>query len=250
MRDFDMGDAWRQIVAMFQGNRDVLLTLAGLFFFVPNLLLNFMSKEPPQPAEGATLNDMMQQISAYYTDNLPWFAVVFVATGLGALVIWRHLLAPGGTSLGSALSVATALLLSYLGGAILAGFGVAVGLLAFLIPGLYLQARLSLMGPTMAAEHRLNPIDALMKSWSYTRNNGFLILLFSLAVLVIGMIAMMIAQAIFGTLFALILPEPTANIGDQIIRAVLSAAISLVSTLLLAAIYRQLGQTNDGAAFR
>lgn len=241
MRRFDMGDAWVQTVAMLKGNREVLLIIAGLFFFVPSLLWSLMLGPPPQPEAGADLNRIIQVLGDYFRPATPWLLLAVVASVIGSLAIWRLMLARGGTSVGGALGVAVALFLGYIGASLLAGIATFFGLLAFIIPGLYLSARLSLTGPYMAATDTKNPIEALSASWNMTQNQGWWILLFVVIIAIVGSILVAIVETVFGGLFALTLPEGLANTLGLIVEGLFGAALSTVMVVAYAAIYRQLG---------
>lgn len=249
MRSFDMGEAWQQVVAMFKGNREVLITVAGLFFFIPTLIVSLINGDPPQPEAGTAPEVVLSQMLDYFREAAPTLFLSAVASIIGTIAIWRLLLAPGGTSLGSALGVGATLFLSYLVASLLSGLAVGLGFLLLIVPGLYLYARLSLVGPAMAAEKMMNPIAAIQASWEATRNKGWVILAFIIVVALVGVIVMLIAGSVFGGLFALILPENIANMGGKTVDAILSAALSLAIALVVAAIYRQVGPQRQVETF-
>lgn len=249
MRNFDMGEAWQQVAAMFRGNREILVTVAGLFFFLPTLIFSLYYPEPPVSVPGETLQQMLDRVTEYYRVAAPGLVLASLVSMVGNLAIWRLLLAEGGTSLGGALSTALTLFVSYFIASILSGFAIGLGLLLLFVPGLYLICRFGLVGPAMVAEHIMSPIKGLTASWDYTRNNGMMILLFLVIVTIVGVIATIIAGAIFGALFALLLPENIANIGNKTIQALLSSGLSLIFTLAMTSIYRQLGPYKNNETF-
>lgn len=249
MASFDMGEAWKQVVAMFKGNREILLTVGGLFFFLPTLAFSLYAGLPPEPTPGATPQQFFPMFMEYYRQVAPALFIASIISMIGNLALWRLLLAPGGTSLGGALGTAAALFLSYLAASFLSGIALMIGFLLLIIPGLYLAGRLSLIGPVMAANDVKNPITAIQDSWNYTRNNGWAILGFMIVVGLVGGVAMMISGAIFGALFALILPASVANVANQVVQAFLSAGLSLIMLLVVTSIYRQLGPTKNQETF-
>ena len=54
---FNMSEAWRDATAMMSGNREVLLIVAGLFFFLPSLVL------------GLALGDVQSEVESLATGN-------------------------------------------------------------------------------------------------------------------------------------------------------------------------------------
>lgn len=241
MRKFDMGEAWQQVAAMFRGNREILITVAGLFFFLPTLIFTLVYPEPPVSVPGETSQQMIDNMMGYYRTVAPGLLLSSLVSIIGNLAIWRLLLAEGGTSLGGALSLSLTLFVSYIAASIISGFAIGLGFILLIVPGLYLACRLGLIGPAMMAEKIMNPVTAITASWNYTRNNGLIILLFFVILVIVGSIAIIIAGAIFGALFALLLPENIANIGNKTIQSLLGSGLSLIMTLAMASVYRQLG---------
>lgn len=250
MAKFDMGEAWKQVVAMFKGNRDILLAVGGLFLFLPTLAFGLYYGVPPEPAAGASPEQAFTQVFEYYQLVAPGLLVVSVVSMIGNLVIWRLLLAPGGTTLGGAIGTAASLFFSYLAASFLTGIPIMFGLFLLIIPGLYLASRFSLVGPAMAAEQLMNPITAIQASWNYTRNNGWSILGFLIVFGLLCGIGVVIITAIFGAIFALALPQGAANIANQVVQALFSTAFSVTVTLVIASIYRQLGPTKSVETFK
>lgn len=249
MQRFDMGDAWVQTVAMVKSNREILITIAGLFFFVPSLLWSLMLGPPPTPEQGADINTIVQQFSDYLSPGAPWIFLAAICSIIGSLAIWRMLLARGGTSVGAALGVTLALLISYLAASLVVGLVTFFGFLAFIIPGLYLTARFSLTGPYMTATETKNPIDAISASWNITASSGWWILLFIFIVAIVGAIIVTIIETVFGGLFALTLPEGLANTLNKVVEALSGAALSTVMVVSYAAIYLQLRPTKQVETF-
>ena len=249
MQRFDMGDAWVQTVAMLKANREILLVVAGFFFFVPSLLWSLMAGDPPQPEQGADITKIAQQWSDYFRPAAPWVFLASLASIVGSLAIWRLMLARGGTSVGNALSVSLALFFSYFIASLLVGVISFIGFLALIIPGLYLSSRYSLTGPYMAATEVKNPINAMAVSWAMTKNSGWWILLYIVIVALVGWIVVTIVGTVFGGLFALTLPEGLANTLSKIVEALFNAAFSTVMIVSYAAIYRQLDPAKQVGTF-
>lgn len=239
MQRFDMGQAWTQTVAMIQGNRESLLIIGGLFFFVPTLLWTLMAGPMPEPAPEASLTTAIQQYSDYFKEAAPWIVVASLIGIVGSLTIWRLLLARGGTSVGASLQLALLLFIGYVAASVIVGLATTIGFILFIIPGLYLTARLCLTGAYMAATQSKNPVEAIGASWGLTKHTGWWILLFIIILILVGSILMGILQTVFGGIFALTLPENIANILSMTVDALIGAVFSIVMTVSYAAIYRQ-----------
>ncbi len=84
---------------------------------------------------------------------------------------------------------------------LLAGIGVALGLVALIVPGLFLLTRWIVVTPAIVLEG-LGPTDALRRSWGLVRGNGWTVF----GVILVTIILAAIAQTLFTTLF-LFLPD-------------------------------------------
>ncbi|MCL5016572.1 MAG: hypothetical protein M1441_00300, partial [Candidatus Parvarchaeota archaeon] len=71
--------------------------------------------------------------------------------------------------------------LSILATFVLTGLIVGLGTMFFVIPGIYLFVRL-FIAPVSAARDKKNPLDALSKSWSMTKGQGWPIFIITLLV--------------------------------------------------------------------
>lgn len=95
-------------------------------------------------------------------------------------------------------------------------------LLILFFGGIYLLARLSIMGPEMAAHNSLNPFAAAGRSWTATQGNGWMIALYFVVAYIIFFIAYFLLAGIaaaagnsgaVGTIIALIVLLPVFVIG-------------------------------------
>lgn len=112
---------------------------------------------------------------------------------------------------------------------------VSIGLLAFLLPGIFLAICFYFVRPLIAIEDR-NAIDAMVESWRLSKGNRFAIL-----VLLIGAVVIYAAISIAGTLGALALSALSAA---GIVVSVTFAAVANVFWLAVSArAYAQLRET-------
>jgi hypothetical protein len=168
LHTLSFGQLWPETLAVARGHADLLLPVAGLFLFMPQLILNrrFGDVEPS---------------ALFGADRVAGdIAVVALVVGLsliGQLVISFIAVHNGtaGRSLGDLLRGSLALLLPMLALTLLQGMAVGFGLLFLILPGLFLLARFALSVPLIATSRR-DPIDALATSWRLTDGHSFQIM--------------------------------------------------------------------------
>jgi MFS family permease len=272
---FNMSEAWRDATAMMSGNREVLLIVAGLFFFLPSLVLNFAMGDPrnvavadPQAAEAA--------VAATYTQwwwLLGLISVVSVVGSLALLALLRDherptvaeaikaglvgLLPAIGTYVLMALG---ALLIIVLTSAILGPvFGVdsanptvgqlvPIATIALLIL-IYPAVKFSLSTPVIAIDKVRNPIKILARSWRLTKGNSFRLFLFYFLLGVVYLVVGMVVAIVVGA-FNLVAGPGAGLIISALIAGALSAATSVVAVAVIAAAHRQLAGPSAEAATR
>ena len=146
----------------------------------------------------------------------------------GNFAVWRHGLSNGSISAGEALvyglkacfpsllffvvGYLAVILCAILIGAIIGGIGSVVGNsvffgivaavfgLAVLAGFIYLLARLSIMGPLMADQNKLNPFTAAGQSWRATNGNGWMIALFFVLCYIVFSVVYFVAAMIAGAI--------------------------------------------------
>jgi hypothetical protein len=261
---FEMGRAWNDAVALLRANQQVVLIVAGVFFFLPYLaLILFMPDYAAAlgtsgTAQPGNINEALAEIGRVYGDI--WWALILmgVVQGVGMLGLLALLTDRNRPTVGEALVIGAKCFLPYLGAQILqtilialvilipvlvggaagVGVGVVVGLLA-VVAIIYLFTKFSLTVPVIVVEGVLNPVTALARSWSLTKGNslrlfGFYLLLF-IALVVVSIvlgIVMGVIGALAGSDGALIVSGLSNGIINMIAIAVFLA--------VLAAVHRQL----------
>jgi hypothetical protein len=83
---FDMNRAWREAAEMVTANREVLLIVAGLFFFLPSLAFALFVPAPV-PASGMAPEAAMNMLTKFYSDNAFWLLAMAVAQTVGFLTV-------------------------------------------------------------------------------------------------------------------------------------------------------------------
>lgn len=261
--DLDTSKAWGQASATVSANKEVLVALAGVFFFLPSLALALFFPQPEPPA-GAEPKQLLEIMGAFYRQIGPYMAAATLVQVLGQLSVLTLTAQAGRATVGDAIRAAAGGLLPYLGaqilvvlatmvvfgvvamlGAVSVALAVVAGLLV-LIAAIWAAIRLSLIPVVIAVEGQRNPVAVLRRSWELTRGNAGRILLFvvilALAVLVISIVA----SAVVGIVLALVGGVETARIGGSVIAALVGAGFTVYTTICFAAIHAQLAG-NSGA---
>ena len=213
---FDGNQAWKRASAMVAANRELLLALGGVFFFLPSLALIMLFKQPKVPP-GATAEQMVPVLQAFLTTMAPWFLLGSAIQAVGQLTLIGLFGHGRRSTVGEALRRGLASLPSFLAVQLISGFvmmsvltlamsaGSLVTPLLGAALGFYLMvqiyARLIAAGPVIVVERRLNPFAALGRAIRLSRGNGLRIgnflfllalgafLLLSVLSIVVGIIA-------------------------------------------------------------
>jgi len=260
----DMGRAWSDATALLAGNRNVVMVVAGVFFFLPYFAIVLLVPETMQPqaqmgADPADAEQAMQMLGQLYADNWWVFVIIGVAQAIGMLALMTLLtdrnrptvgeaIARGGRGflcyIGAQIIFALALglvvvLLIALGTAIAGNQGaVLTGVIAFVI-GVYLFIKFSLVTPVIAIDGILNPIRILQRSWQLTKGNSFRLLgFYVLLFLALGILSAVITMVV-GVLFAA-MGGQLELIGNGLFAALLNAVFVVIFLAVLAGIHRQL----------
>lgn len=273
---FDMSRAWRDATAMIAANREVMLIVAGVFFFLPNvatsLLMPQVEPSVTQPAPTEDIGQILAQLESQLQAALPPGAMLALflsglAQAIGLIALLALLRDDTKPTVGEALKVGIAGLLPYIGAQLLAGLGLGLAIVVLIgIPaaaGLgaiaaifmlaaiplfaYVMIKISLVSPVIAIEKLMNPVAILKRSWSLTKGNSFRLLGYYVLLLIALLVISMVIGIVFG-LFSALLGTGTAF---QLINAVFSGLLSGAATMVLAgvmaAIHRQLAGPSTGS---
>ena len=257
---FDMGAAWQDATTMISRNKEVLLVVAGIFFFLPALVQALLIPGMDQLFTDTTDPETMQaQVLALYTD----WGWLFILTGLLSIVGYLALLsllrdasrptvgdAIKGGFIGLLPAIGTyilfVLLISLIAGlAIGAGagsgsvaVGIVFGLVAF-IAVVYISVKTSLAAPVVALDREYNPIKVFARSWKLTKGNSLRIFLFFFLI----MLVYFVISLIVGMIAALVLAALGNTVGlvvAGLLSAFIGTAVAIVLVAVLAAMHRQL----------
>ncbi|MGX7953677.1 glycerophosphoryl diester phosphodiesterase membrane domain-containing protein [Tsuneonella sp. HG249] len=260
---FDMSAAWSEVTRLLSANRQVLLIVAGVFFFLPSVIYGLVFNSELAGLEAAQagepdLEAMTQGFARVFGQYWWILLLTTIVQWFGTLAMLVLLTDRSRPTVGQALGSGLRLLLPYLGAQILmscvfgillllpfaiaasagTGAGVLVGFLA-LVALIYLYTKFLLVAPAVATEGIVNPMVAIGRSWRLTKGNSLRLFLFvfllAVAFIVVGGVASMIA----GLAFALA-GSDAALVGDAIISGLVNALFTAIFVAAVAAAYRQL----------
>lgn len=256
----DTNLAWQNAHAAIKGNREALLAIAGVFFFLPALAFALLYPQPPAAQGTMTPDQAMAFIEKFYRESFPFMLAMTIAQIVGAMTIMRLYAGSDRPTVGDALGKGAvdalfffaAMILVWMAGTLgasvligiaavtgqqaLAGVVVAITLIALLYVGL----RMILVMPVISVEGLRKPIAALQRSWSLTRGNIGRILLFMIVLLLAYAVIVGAASAILGLVLAVVLGAEGAKIAVAIVTSAFGAVFTLYLFTSLAAIHRQL----------
>ncbi len=266
----DLGRAWNEATALIAANKDVVLIVAGVFFFLPNVISTLLlpSQEAmvmQMEAMGANPDpeDMMAMIGDYFAQSW-WIYLVFgliqaagvlgllalltdkarptvgEALGFGVKALVPYLVAQ--ILLGMALVLIPVLLIA-LGAAVNEGVGVLLGMIG-LVVAVYVWIKFSLLSPVIAIEKTMNPVKALGRSWQLTKGNSFRLLAFYILLILAAGILSAIASMLL-SLFA-VLGDEIGLFAMAIGGGLVSLAFTTIMLAVLASVHRQLSGGVEG----
>lgn len=264
----DTGKAWSDAVSLISKNRDAVLAVAGLFFFLPPLAFLLLLPEAMAPQEaplpdGATFEATMEAMQAQMMERLSsywWITVVLtVLQWFGTLSLFAMLVDRDRPTVGEAMSTGGRGLITYIVAQILVILGISliIGLplgivgalgggviVAILLPvlfvfSLYIFVKMTLIPPVIAIEGQTNPIAAIKRSWALTKGNSLSLFLFLLLLTLAAGIIAILVTLVLQTVFAAV-GGTVEQIAMGFVESAVSAVIGVVLMAAIAAVYRQL----------
>jgi hypothetical protein len=238
-------DIWQDTLRTLRPDAPVFIAVAGMFFFLPALLLGHFA---PQPQVTGTMAEAFAEVQLYMDANWHWVMLSNAVNSFGAVVIYLLLFDGGRRTVGGAMAAALPLVPFYFILSMVLTWIVAAGLILLLVPGIYLVGRLAVSGPAMVAERIRNPFRALGRAWRLTAGKGWAIAILLLLVYLVASVAKLAITMVLGILFLLLAgKEGLGPLLVLIVDTALGAALSLLIILLCASIYRRLIAPAAGA---
>jgi hypothetical protein len=259
MMKFDSNRAWKEASSSVAANREVLLALAGVFFLLPSLAFALFFPQP-EPAAGMTEQQILALMRSYYASAMPFMIPMALVQAAGTLALLTLFTDRSRPTVGHAIKLGLAGLVTYFVAQLLLGlgFGVIGGVLlalgaisgskliigiviaAILAAVIHVAIRTCLSAPIVAVERERNPVAALVRSWRLTKGNSGRIGLFFLLVVIAFLVVVSIGMAVIGIVLALVAGAETARVVAAIISSALGAVMTLYLVAILAAVHRQL----------
>jgi hypothetical protein len=233
---FSHNAVWADTLQLTRAHWAALVAIAGVFNFLPVLLVNHFF---PLPEVAATDPHMTAVWRAFIRQAALWYVLQSLVVMIGSAAMLRLVFARGGT-VGGALTFGIMLLPVYSVLLVLDGILVFAGLLLLIVPGLYLWGRLVPAGAAMVAEESRRPIQVLKRSFELTRGHGWEVFVLYLLVLLPGAVLILAIEQVSGILFILVAGQELGKLLTAILLALLNAALATLLTILSAAIYRAL----------
>ena len=237
-----VADAW----AMWRADRELLLGVAGPFWFLPSLALAMLVPPPPVlpgNAEPGTREAVLwaEALAQWMADQGGWYVLAAAIGGLGTVTLYVAYLDRTRPDLRDALRLGAATWPRYMLFSAAAGVTAMAGLLLWVVPGLYLLGRLLPAGPALVAERPLGAITAVGRGFAISRGAGWPLLALVTSTLGLGWVAQQ-------PLVALDLwlrgqaggPNPVALATVDALQAGIATIAALASALLAVAVYRRL----------
>src|SRR5690606_1038998 len=180
-------------------NREVLLVVAGIFFFLPSSVLGFAIGDVQEAMLADPENARRVMLSVY--SSWSWLiALAALVTAVGYLALLALLRDHRRPTVGEAIKTGLIGLLPAIGTYILLAFGVGLvfavlvavaaavgspgvsfvlGTIAVILAA-YVMVKVSLSGPVIAIDKVYNPLKVLARSWRLTKGNSVRLFLFYL----------------------------------------------------------------------
>lgn len=235
---FSYNAVWDDTGGLLKAHGPLLAAIAGVFVFLPTLLVGYFFP-PPEPPAGTEWPEFVRIFAAYYKQHGLWIILQSFVVMTGTAAMLRLVFAPRVTVAG-AIWFGLLLLPAYSILLVMTNVIVFVGLLLLIVPGLYLWGRVLPAGPAMVAEDRRNPIDALKRGFSLSASKGWAVVGLVLLVMIPGAILAWVIQLLIGIVLILAAGQELGMMLTAVVYCALNAALTTVVTMLSAAIYRAL----------
>ncbi|MFZ3485217.1 hypothetical protein [Sphingomonas sp. 3-13AW] len=229
-----VGGAWK----LWRSERALLLPIAGVFLMLPTVIGTVWMVPPPaatDPAAPADLATLVEGMQGYVSANLHWLLLETVMGLFGMGVILALFLDGSRPTVAEAMRVALRRFPALLLAQIVCQFAVVLGLLAFLIPGLYAVGRIFLIPAAIIAEPRRGAVDAMARGLQLTAGNGLALL----GLQAMFYFAAQVVIALASTFTSLGQGNPVAVAVGALIAGAANGGMALAYALLRVTAYRE-----------
>lgn len=168
-----LADAW----SLFRRQADLILRIALPLVVFPafavQLLCDPLPPLPPPPRDQPMLEAWIAQVGVWGQTNAIWYLLADAVSVFGLAAIAILLLDPDRPVVAGALRTAGTRLVPFILASLLIAVPVGMGMWLFVLPGLWVQGRLSAVIPLLARAPGQRVIPAIRTSWRATRGAGF-----------------------------------------------------------------------------
>ena len=239
---FRIAAAFTDAAEIFRSDRDLLLRVGALFFFLPAFGVELFL--PFAPPAGADMVASLEAQVDYASAHAVWLILRGGLDLFGEAAILALLLNPLRPTVAMAMRDAGRLFLPYVIARILIGAAEGVGTLFLIVPGLYILGRTFLVAPLMIGEAERNPIAAIRRGWNATRNRGWTLFSVNAVLLLPGLFVASILRSMALAAGDAAGPVTVALLAAGV--AFVQMAVSVATLLLQVAVWRQLGPRTRG----
>ncbi len=225
MEPLSLGRLWPDTLETVRRHAELVVPVAGAFLFLPQLLFNWQTADTP-PAD-------LFRAGRFLGDSAA-FAFLVLMSLVGQLVLASLAVFEGtaGRTLGHLIGRSAALIPAALAVSLIQGIGVFGGLILFVIPGLWILSRLSVVIPVLV-DREQDPLAAVRRAWLMTKGRA-LPIFGMLAVLIAGLLLLSLAISALGAAIGVITSvasgaEPAAR-GWGLARWLFEAVAAAAST--------------------
>lgn len=237
-KKLDYSAAWADATGLLNAHREAVLAIAGFFLFAASWAFALLVQEPD--IEGLeTFNDILLVVQAHFTANWMYIVPVTLIGSYGSFVLYVLLSGHKLPKVGDALTIALSRFSPYFIASLIVGWVVILGLAAFLIPGLYLGARLATLPANMAANTALGIGGGIKEAWATTSGVGWKTFFLLAIVVVVTWLISMVVNTLVGLVCVLIAGPEGIQLIQSGFAALLSTIQGVILIALITAIYRQ-----------
>jgi hypothetical protein len=223
---------------MLLANAGLLTAIAGVFLFLPAVL---EARYFPPPEGWTTLREWLQLTQQHVARNWPWMLASTLLNLVGVIAIYLLLLPGPRLTVGSAVVRALTILPFYWVLQLVVGLAWAVGFVLLIVPFFYLMGKLVLAAPILVAEAPRAPFTAITRSWRMSAGRSWAIAGLVVLVYLAALIFSMAVRIGIGIVILLTLGrEGLGGLLLSMLQGLVLAAVTVVFTALVAAIYRSL----------
>jgi hypothetical protein len=239
-----LADAWQ----MWKRDRELLLAVAGLFLFLPNLTLELLV--PPPPAQTGSGTDMaafkswLTDVAAWWSHYGPLVSVIGLVAMFGTLMIFTLYLDPRRPNVRVALVRTLTLSPRYLLAMFFVSLAVGIGFVLLILPGIYALGRLMLTVPSLVADRSRGVLGAIERSLVLTAGNGLVLAGFACITLFSGAVLSAPFRALGKAMDGAPMANPVVAVLLDSGAAAGAAAGVLAAILIQVALYRRLAASN------